>query len=358
MTKRVLVGALAWAALTGATWAAAATDAQISEIAAALESGNAPHAERLASSALASDITPLQRGRLLLDRGLARELQGDHPEALIDLTAAIETHALPPEERAQALLQRGFLLDGMERLDDAAKDYGAVIALKAGSQATALNNRANVYRRQNRLAEARRDYLAALAAGSLKPQFPYYGLGQIAEGQGDKEAARGFYARAVAADPSYQLAADRLTALGGPPEASGPDPGVIILKPPKPVLGVVLTPPAASQRLVRKPPRPAAAAPSRLTRASLRLRPAMDGPAGQGPEAQLGAWRSEGEAQQGWTRARALADGALDGLAAHIVRVDLPGKGRYFRLRVPVAQPSRLCARLQAAGQGCIPAHN
>ena len=333
-----------------------------------------------------------------------------------DFTQALDTRALPPDERAQALLQRGFLRDGLGRLDEAAADYTSVIALKGDSFATALNNRANIYRRQNRLAQARQDYLAALSAQGGKPQYSYYGLGQIAEAQHDTLAARGFYARAVAADPGYGLASERLAALGGLPEGALPDAGSadaspVMLHPPRPagpppdnrargfkvateatketdgtiVLRappardkdgtVTLHPPGAERphapdqaRTSRNPVR--AAQPSRSTAiGGLILRPAMDqpgrAPAGKGAsggaEVQLGAWRSEAEANAGWDKAKARAGEALDGLSPHVVAADLPGRGRFYRLRVsPHAGQNRteLCARLITKGMSCLPARD
>ena len=171
-----------------------------------------------------SGVSATQRAQLLFCRGLAQELLGAHEAAVGDFTQALATNALPPEERAQALLQRGFLRDGQGQLDQASADYTAVIAMKGDSLATALNNRANIHRRQKRLVEARRDYLAALATGSGKPQYSYYGLGQIAEAQAETLAARISYAKALAADPNYSLAAERLAALGGQPEGPLPMP--------------------------------------------------------------------------------------------------------------------------------------
>ena len=344
--------AVAMFSASGVTHAAPATQAQIAEVGAALETGDADHALHLADTALAeSGLTALERGRLLLDRGLARELRGELDLAQVDFTGAIETHALPAEERAQALLQRGFLLDGLNRLDDAAKDYGVVITLKSSVTATALNNRANIWRRQSRFTDAKRDYQAALAAGSAKPQFPYYGLGQIAEAQHDAAAARGFYAKAVAADPGYQLAADRLAALGGPPEGTLSEPDRIVLHPP----GAKPAPSETHQPVTLRPSRPKPA-PVRKEAPAM-LRPALDGPSsGLEPEVQLGAWRSEPEAQAGWEKARKGAGGLLNGLSAHIVMADLPGKGRYFRLRVATPDPQRLCVGLRDAGVACLPA--
>jgi tetratricopeptide (TPR) repeat protein len=347
-----------------AAQAAPAADAVIAEAGAALDGGDAAQAQRLADSGLAeTGLSTLQRGRLWLDRGLARELQGSSQDAMVDFTAAIETHALPPDERAQALLQRGFLLDGLNRLDDAAKDYSAAIALKTPALSTALNNRANVYRRQGRMEEARRDYQAALGAGTARAQFPYYGLGQIAEARQDKDAARQFYAKAVAADPGYRLASERLAALGGPPQATLAEPDVITLHPPAPhppeqtaapsAAAIILHPPPSARRLAPRRAQPGQGA---TQAAGPGLRPALDGPAADGgPEVQLGAWRSEPEAQAGWDRAKQTAGKALDGHAAHVVRAEIPGKGIYFRLRVDAANPAGLCASLRVARLDCVP---
>ena len=98
------------------------------------------------------------------------------------------------------------------------------------------------------------------------------------------------------------------------------------------------------------------------------LRPALDqarggaqtGGAGRPvAEVQLGAWRSAEEANAGWNEARLRAAGALDNFSPHIVPVDLPGKGRFFRLRVTVAAGQHLsafCAGLSAKGVACFPA--
>lgn len=321
------------AMLLAVAQAAPATDAYLAQAQAALDVGDAAHAKRLVDAALGEGpMTPLQRARLLHNRGVAQELMGAHGEALADYTDAVRLQALPLEERAQALLQRGFLLDSLNRWNEAVRDYSSAAALKTSSAATALNNRANIYRRQKRLDEARRDYLAALATGNARPQFSYYGLGQIAEARQDKEAARGFYARAVSADASYQLAADRLAVLGGPPDGSLSVPDLVTLRPP-------------SQAVRQK----AAGGP--------KLRPSMDALAGPqgGRLVQLGAWRSEAEARAGWEKAIAVAADGLKGTKPQIAPADVPAKGRFYRLRVSTFDPARLCARLQAAGQGCWP---
>lgn len=350
----------------GSALAATATAAMIAEVQAALDKGDAQHAANLADSALKDGgVSQSERAGLLLYRGLAHELRGEHDDALADFTASLQIHAMPPEEREQALLQRGFLLDGLGRLSEAAGDYTAVIAMKGYSVSTALNNRANIYRRQNKVAEARRDYLAALAHVGSRPQYSYYGLGQIAEAKGDKDGARTLYEKAVAADPGYLLAAERLAALGDATQTSVAGPVPIVLHPPQfvPAPHAPVQMPAlnrnagAAGRIVLRPPPPRS--PKARGAEALGLRPALD--AGQpGAEVQLGAWRSQEEAEDGWKKAVTRARGALDGLRPHVVIADLPGRGRYYRLRTrpPSGGVARLCALLLAAGQACIPARD
>ena len=410
MSKTAWIGILAAGMMAGLACASAVRAAPasvlIAEAQTALDKGDASEASRLAEMGL-KEAGPAERGRLLLYRGLAQELLGATDAAVTDFTQALASNALPPEERAQAFLQRGFLHDGLGKLDLATADYSAVIAMKGDSLATALNNRANIYRRQNRLMEARRDYLAALAAGGGRPQYSYYGLGQIAESQHDTLTARSSYARALAADPDYSLASERLAALGGAPEGTLADADKVTLRSPAPV-----APPADAARgfkvateasqepdgtIVLRPPRPRSAENYRqspdnpppdnvvlrrpgaqarpIAQRTMRaaplpsqkpaLRPALDQrgapvqasvPAG-GPEVQLGAWRSQAEAEAGWDKARARAPGLLGSLRPHIVTVELPGRGLYYRLRVsPAGQNQKaLCDSLVAAGVACIP---
>jgi hypothetical protein len=75
--------------------------------------------------------------------------------------------------------------------------------------------------------------------------------------------------------------------------------------------------------------------------------------------AQLGAWRSEAEAREGWGIAQSMAGDILGELSPLIVRADLPGRGTYYRLRVAVnGQVSQFCAVLAQKGLACIPARD
>ncbi len=360
-----------WLGLCGPALAAAA-DAVLSEVTAALAAGHYKDAVTVAGSGLGEPgLDDLTRSRLLIVRGLAQQALGSNDDALVDFTQGLSIAALPEQERSRALFARGVTLDSLGRLEDAAGDYSAVLRLAPGAT-YALNNRANVRRRQGRLDEAKRDYLAALTAANPNPQYPYFGLGQVAEKQGDAEVARGYYNKALAAEPGFPLALERLQAMGAP--AEGPaglpaDTGLIVLKPPSarrnpairaapPARSVPAAGPRAGTGL---PPVPAPAARSSL---GAPLRPMIvEGPPRQeqikGALAQLGAWRSYDEARQGWAVAQDRAGGQLDGLEPVILRAEVPGRGVYWRLRVAPKQPlGKFCAALTRSGLGCIPARD
>lgn len=311
-------------------------------------------------------LTPLEWNRSLMARGRVSEKLGQNEDALADYTLAIESHALPTDEQARALFDRGLLLDGMSRLDDALGDYSASLLLMP-QFAAALNNRANVYRRLGRLTEARRDYLASLEAGNPQSQYCYFGLGQIAEAEGGKAEAQQFYARALAADPRYDLARERLTALSSgeqmvrlEPPGGETKPVAMAATAPPPDAGddsqvpITLRPPGLAKPITRH----VSVAPAAVQRGP-QLKPSLgDGQiTPQGTQVQLGAWRSEQEADEGWDHALERAGDALKGHSPHIVTVVLPRVGRYYRLRVAAGEegPKALCATLSARGLDCLP---
>jgi tetratricopeptide (TPR) repeat protein len=337
------------------------------EISGALSSGDSGTALGLANNALGMPgLAEADRARLVGERGLARNLQNDRSGALADLSEALGAKGLTPPERSRFYLEHGLILDGMDRLDEAAEDYTAALRLNPG-WGPALNNRANVLRRQRRFEEARRDYLGSLAGDNPAPEYPYYGLGQIAESLGQPDRAKEYYRRAVAANPGYAPATERLLGLGGAP----PPQQAIILKPPLLASGedapLILHLPAqkrpagiaAMPDTVSSPPTIKPAAYSRQDDQPA-LRPALnnseDNPHEQ--EIQLGAWRSDAEAAEGWNQTVREAGGALSGFVPKIVAVDLPGRGRYYRLRVETADASQLCAALGSRGLDCMRVRN
>ncbi|MEI9997276.1 MAG: tetratricopeptide repeat protein [Rhizomicrobium sp.] len=359
---------------------ASASPPEADAVAAALRGGNASSAVARATQALEDPaLTATDRARVLMDRGLAHEMLGEHDAALVDFTVAINGHDLPHPEQARALYNRGVALDELGRTEDAAGDYTAAIGLDPHF-AAALNNRGNAWRRLGKLAEARADYQASIAAGNPHPEYPDYGLGQMAEAAGDGAAARTYYRAALAANPQFALARQRLAALAAAPaipskpvaDHSAADAPVVLKPPPdgpadaapapdgdapihlRPPRGmrpddapIQLKPPETIQL---KPP------PHRRPGATVDLKPAISdgGPAGARQIVQLGAWRSQADAAIAWSRIARATGEALAGLTPQIVAVDLPGKGRYYRLRTGPADPG-LCAVLRARGAACVP---
>lgn len=321
----------------------------------ALHNGNASNAVALANQALADQsLTPRDRARVLVDRGLAHEMLAERDAALADFTQAIDSRTLPPPEQAKALYDRGVALDELSRTADAAADYSGAIALLPGF-AAALNNRGNAYRRLGRLAEARADYQASIAAGNPRLEYPNFGLGQVAEAAGQVDQARGYYRAAVAANPQFALAAERLQALG---DGSPPPNAPVVLRPPGQA-EVHLKPPAGAVVTLRPPGPPKPVAPQRPTAtAPPELKPALnEGGTGAGQTVQLGAWRNEADAVEAWNHLIVTGGNLLAGLSPQVVPVDLPKKGRYYRLRAGPVDPANapgLCAALIAKGVACL----
>ena len=353
--------ALLVALAVGQAHADTGDDTTFAQIDAAISRGDPAEAEHLADAALAvSHLSKRDESVLLSDRALARNLNGETREALADYTKAIGMHALPEADQITALLERGLVLEMLNRLRDALNDYGAVLKL-APNSSTALNRRANVFRRLGQLTAAQRDFLASLAANNTSPEHPYYGLGQIAEAQGDPAAARNYYGKALAANPDFAMATEALGHLNAssgawvilhPSEGAAANGKTRIPRSPKSSANTPVNPgrphikpqPNTEQdHNISLPPllRPAIA--PRQERAALR-------------QAQLGAWRSEGEAAGGWANAMKLAGNLLAGIEPSIIPAELPQKGRFFRLRISLSgNPQRFCEALRAKGVDCIP---
>jgi hypothetical protein len=72
---------------------------------------------------------------------------------------------------------------------------------------------------------------------------------------------------------------------------------------------------------------------------------------------QLGAWRDEAAAANGWNHIVSRSGGLLSGVNPQVVAADIPGKGRFWRLRAePVSGigAATMCDQLKAKGLACI----
>jgi tetratricopeptide (TPR) repeat protein len=343
----------------GASAEAADTHATMADVANDVRAGHAEAAERDAGAILDDNsIAPLDRAHTLLNRALARETLGKRQDALADFNNAIWLNILPPSEKARALFDRGVTLDELDRTADAILDYSAALQIEP-QYAAALNDRANAERRLGKLAEAKLDYAASLAAGNSEKKYPYFGLGEIAVIEGDTTTAANDFKAALAEDASYTVAAQRLASLEAVP------PVAKLHEPEKPKLAEAAPPPkakpadsSAKAKAAAEPPilRGIEDTPHNTQVASLGT-PHI-APASGGATLQLGAFRGEADAQASWKTLQGKASAALDGLSPVIVAADIPGKGRYFRLRVGPLDKDRaasICETLKAKGENCIP---
>jgi tetratricopeptide (TPR) repeat protein len=269
-----------------------------------------------------------------MEQGLAQMRAGAARDAAASFSAAISSKTLPRADLVRAIYDRGVAYDSMGQTAAAIADYSAALKLDQ-KFAPALNNRANAFRRTNRLAEARRDYLAALKCPDASREYPSFGLGQIAEAAGDTASARDYYHQALAANPAFVAAAQRLVAIEHEPKAA-------------PVQTRSQSPP---------PPIPARASPPRQPAPVLRQAIIDPKQSKHAVQIQLGAFRDEASASTAWDTVVSQSADVLRGLSPHVVEVDLPGKGRYWRLRadVPERQEARrICDALVRQGKACI----
>jgi Flp pilus assembly protein TadD len=350
----------------------------LASIAAALRDGRAQDAETMATQLLAAGVSdPLNGAYLLMDRGLAREQLGRRAEAVKDFSKAVDSGMLARGDLARAYFDRGVTLDELGRVNDAIADYSRALE-QVPRYATALNNRANAYRRIGRYAEARVDYQASLAAGNDQPEYPLYGLGRIAEAQGDPVMAKAFYQRALAANANFPSASKRMAALSSvgnsyalraPDDAKAAPVAVRDDASPKlsqPSASETASAEGAQDDLVLRPaildsgktPQ-RRETPARIASFTPPQPAAGSANVNSGDLVQLGAWRNQGDAALGWNKAAAAASDLLNGAAPRIVEADVPGKGHFWRLRTQApagVSAAAFCIQLRTKGLSCIPA--
>ena len=142
----------------------------------------------------------------------------------------------------------------------------------------------------------------------------------------------------------------RLTPRGATPPPSPPAATEPARKPAVSAPAVPRAPPS---------PEPEAAKPAPKAVAPKAVAPPATGT--KGAFIQLGAMRSEADAQRAWQNAQGRAGNLLDGLRLDIERADIPGKGTYFRVQAgplrDAAAAKALCDALQQRQQGCFVVH-
>jgi tetratricopeptide (TPR) repeat protein len=310
--------------------------------------------------------------------GLTHERRGEYLPAIEALTKAIDSASLSRENQARAMYDRGVAHDALGRTEDAIRDYSEAIKLQPDFS-PALNNRANVYRRLKRYDDAMRDYWSALAVRGVAAEYCFYGMGRIAEEQGDIAAARDFYSKALKVNSKFKYASQQTDYINknsfqqhvdkpkianmtvAVRRQTSPHEAPDAKEPPAPPLRLGIVDgtkrgAAAQAQTVQALTADIKSAKYELNRLKTASQTQSQPRAGQ-VEVQLGAYRNQAAAEAGWETVAARAGEALAGRSPKIFAVDLPGRGRFYRLRLAAADlpaARRLCIRLAQTGQECL----
>lgn len=99
-------------------------------------------------------------------RGLSRMLQHDFEGSIADLNATLDAGTLPEDDRLRAHRYRGIARMNLERYEEAAEDYSAIITAQPNVPVNYLD-RARLYEALGRTTEAVADYRAYLEKGGV-----------------------------------------------------------------------------------------------------------------------------------------------------------------------------------------------
>ncbi len=131
--------------------------------------------------------------------------------------------------------------------------------------------------------------------------------------------------------------------------------------PQPPVQKVVAAPPPKPAPVVVKPaPAPVVTKPVPVVATNVVPPPMASAASGGAYVAQIGAFKSQAEAETGWAAFKRNHAATLGGMSPSIVSVDLGEKGTWYRLRTggfaDKAGAADFCAKLKAEGGSCLPA--
>jgi outer membrane biosynthesis protein TonB len=139
------------------------------------------------------------------------------------------------------------------------------------------------------------------------------------------------------------------------PAPATPAPKPVVAAPlpvtPKPTPAPAAPKPAPVQQAMTAPPPP-----PKPTPAPVEATPAAAPPAGAGL-LQIGAYKSEAEANTAWKTYKGKHSSLLSGLSPDVKQVDLGAKGTWYRLRIVAGSKddaSSLCTKLKGEGGDCL----
>ncbi len=385
-----------------------------------LSAGDAPAAVELFTRAIQSkELSPESLALTYHHRGMAFHKEGQAGRAILDYTTALWNEDLPKEFRPRTLNNRGLAFEAINDFESAMRDYNLAIRLNP-NYAEAYSNRGSLHRRFNRHDEAIADYDMALRNGHPYPKFVFAWQGMSLEAQGKRREAMDAYRRALTIDPNFELAKTHLskleetqalnTVLGRSKPTRGPATPVVLTAQPGSrsnaiategeAIGTPWTPPAPkTPSIVQAPPpepengfslRPAFDDQSKTVPAAEVVRPekiaslpaptevspsvasnpptprgmvpndTANGEGGSDEEygLQVGSFKTQALAEQGWHSLLGVAGDQLNGLSHAIEPAQIADKGTVYRLFAE-ALPDRdaamgLCRTLRDKGAVCI----
>ena len=397
------------AACVAASGPAFATSEKPNEIIAeqayqALAAGDQKAAISAYSQAIESQDLPTEvLANALLNRGLAYQQLAEYQEAIDDYTAALQLDAMSAEMRATALYNRGLSQQKLPNLSAAVEDYTSALFLDPGF-AHAYYGRGNALRESGQFLFALSDYEKATRYHYPNAAQVFYVEALTYESLKRPNEARKSLERAVAANPKFKQAIDRLATLqssvvakpsvvaavgGGQLTVRKPDlpkavePSAALLNEGESdpiVTSAVSTPEAASKKIVDRVPAEeekivavevvedddaaASPEPAEPTIAEI-AEPAADGaaeiepaaaPAMDGWSVQLASANSEDGAWSTWKKMKAKHRALADSKPI-VVKADLGTKGIVYRVRLAGFEDQnaakKSCTKLKSSGVSC-----
>ena len=186
---------------------------------AALAGGDNERAIALYSQAIESrELSPELLANSLLNRALAYQQQNKQTEAIDDYSAALAIDAMSAGLRATALYNRGLSQQKLVLMTLAIEDFTSALMLNP-TFSHAFYSRGNALRDSGQLLFALSDFERALKFNHPDPARVYFSQAQTYELLQRPIDARRSLEAALAANPNFVLAKEKLAAL----DASNPD---------------------------------------------------------------------------------------------------------------------------------------
>ena len=399
------------AACVAASGPAFATSEKPNEIIAeqayqALAAGDQNTAISAYSQAIESQDLPTEvLANALLNRGLAYQQLAEYQEAIDDYTAALRLDAMSAEMRATALYNRGLSQQKLPDLSAAVEDYTSALFLDP-TFAHAYYGRGNALRESGQFLFALSDYEKATRYHHPNAAQVYYAEALTYESLKRPNEARKSLERAVAANPKFKQAADKLATLQGSvmakpsvvatvgggqltvrkpdlPKAVEPSAALLNEGESDPIMTSAVSPPEpVSKKIVDRVPveeekivavevveddeAPAAAEPKAAEPTIAEIaEPAADevvevepaaAPAMEGWSVQLASATSEDGAWSVWKKMKAKHQ-LLSAERPVVVKADLGTKGIVYRVRLAGFEDQnaakKSCTKLKSSGISC-----